>query len=114
MAGEDYTTTEYNSFTLDHTEDLWTAATINDSFFILNTPKAGGRYFIKNNPIEAGIYLFITGTASILGTFGNILVMASFAVNPALQNSKNVFIFNVALAEILVTAIVARVGFSGP
>nr|AKQ63072.1 orphan G-protein coupled receptor 64 [Platynereis dumerilii] len=73
----------------------------------------GGAAFITEHPMEAGFYLIITGIASILGTFGNILVMASFAVNPALQNSKNVFIFNVALADILVTSIADPFGILG-
>ena len=73
----------------------------------------GGKDFIAKYPATAVPYLFIAFTASIVGTIGNVSVLSVIFVYKPLKNARNVFLVNLALADLLVTAIANPFGIIG-
>lgn len=65
----------------------------------------GGPEWIARYPQLAYPYMVIAGTAAIVGFIGNILVLLTVAMNRKLQDAKNVFLVNLALADTMVTSI---------
>ena len=65
----------------------------------------GDRAYIKAHPHVAYTYLTYTGCLCFLGCLGNICVLLAFAVNKNLRSVRNVFLVNLALADLVITAI---------
>ena len=73
----------------------------------------GGKEFIAKYPATAIPYLVIAFTASIVGTLGNIAVLLVIFKYKPLRNERNAFLVNLALADIMVTAIADPFGIIG-
>ena len=73
----------------------------------------GGKHFISKYPGTAIPYLVIAFTASIAGTLGNIAVLFIIFVYKPLKNARNAFLVNLALADLLVTAVANPFGIIG-
>ncbi len=72
---------------------------------------ARGRLNIDSRPVSADspwfiAYLLLTVSVSCLGTFGNLLVLGALLVHKRLRVLSNVFIGNLAIADLCVTAII--------
>jgi hypothetical protein len=65
----------------------------------------GGREYVDGNPHISYPYLIIIGVASIVGTAGNFAVFGAILLNRNLQRPKAVFMVNLALADLWVTAV---------
>ena len=65
----------------------------------------GGHEYIRDYPHVAIPFLCIAGTASVVGTLGNICVICAVFLNRNLRNARNVFLVNLAVADLCVTAI---------
>ena len=50
-------------------------------------------------------YLVIGSALCVFGTLGNLCVLGAVAVHRALQNSRSVFLVNLAIADLIVTSI---------
>ena len=50
-------------------------------------------------------YLLIGSALCVFGTLGNLSVLGAVAVHRALQNSRSVFLVNLAIADLIVTSI---------
>ena len=65
-----------------------------------------GRYeFVRVNPgIAVPVLIFII-LASLVGTFGNVLTLLTIVLCRKLRNVESIFIINLALSDLYVTAI---------
>jgi len=68
-----------------------------------NLPDAGEFDAVKR-PALAGLVIAVYVTVLLLGVFGNGLVFITVAKNPLMRTSTNIFIANLALADIFVCA----------
>ena len=73
----------------------------------------GGKHFMSKYPGTAVPYLTIAFTSSIIGTLGNIAVLFIIFVHKPLRNARNAFLVNLALADLLVTAVADPFGIIG-
>ena len=73
----------------------------------------GGKHFIAKYPATAVPYLVIAFTACIIGTLGNIAVLFVLFAHKPLRNARNVFLVNLALADLLVTTVADPFGIIG-
>ena len=73
----------------------------------------GGSEWMKNNPISTAIYLFVSGTACVLGTLGNILVLCAIFLHRQLRNTRNTFLVNLAIADLFMTTTAHPFGIIG-
>ena len=73
----------------------------------------GGKHFISKYPGTAVPYLTIAFTASIIGTLGNIAVLFIIFAYKPLKNARNAFLVNLAMADLLVTAVANPFGIIG-
>ncbi len=71
------------------------------------TEEAGGLKFLFNN---LGVYLpysIFAAMGAVFGTFGNLLIMAAIlCTKELLKTTKNAIIFNLALSDLIISAIV--------
>ena len=65
----------------------------------------GGPAYMGARPYVAYTYLTYTSCLCLFGAIGNICVLSSFAVNKKLRSAQNVFLVNLALADLVVTTI---------
>ena len=70
----------------------------NDSHII------GGPNYMRHFPVASGIYLGVSGTASIVGTLGNLGILGAIACTKQLHHSRNIFIANLAIADLCITS----------
>ena len=70
-----------------------------------HTSPIGGREFITQNPGTALPFLIIMSLASLIGTTGNFLVMLCILFYKPLCHHRNIFLFNLALSDFMVTSI---------
>ncbi len=63
----------------------------------------GGAEYLELYPAVAYPYLIIIGSASIVGTVGNLLVLGAVSTNKQLRNARNSFLVNLAFADLCVT-----------
>ncbi len=63
----------------------------------------GGAEYLELYPEVAYPYLIIVGSASIIGTVGNLLVLGAVATSKQLRNTRNTFLVNLALADLCIT-----------
>ena len=68
----------------------------------------GGPLYMSTFPVVSGLYLVIAGSASIVGTLGNLGILGAIVCNKQLHHSRNIFITNLAIADLCVT------GFADP
>ncbi|ELU11620.1 hypothetical protein CAPTEDRAFT_36345, partial [Capitella teleta] len=61
----------------------------------------------------AGVYLAVSGTACILGTLGNLLVLGSVVMYKPLRHRRNAFVVNLAVADLTVTSFADPMGILG-
>ena len=73
----------------------------------------GGMKYVRSHPIVASVYLFIALTASIVGTIGNIFILLALALHGDLRHARNIFIANLAIADLCVTAFANPFGIIG-
>ncbi|KAK3609835.1 hypothetical protein CHS0354_029875 [Potamilus streckersoni] len=65
-----------------------------------------GRYeFLQKNPHIAIPCIIMVSIASLAGTFGNILILTAVATHKKVRNIESVFIVNLAMSDLYVTAI---------
>ncbi len=60
---------------------------------------------LQSHPSMAYVYLFIVTLASSVGTVGNCLIIAAFAMSQSVRSSGNEFLLNLAFADLCVTLI---------
>lgn len=70
-----------------------------------NVTLIGGMEFIRQHPRITIPFLLIMTLASVIGTFGNVLIMLCLVVYRPLRHHRNIFLFNLALSDLCVTAI---------
>ncbi len=63
----------------------------------------GGADYLAFYPGLAYPYLIITGSASIIGTVGNLMVLVAVTINKQLRNARNAFLVNLACADLCIT-----------
>ena len=61
-------------------------------------------YLLTSHPEIALPYVIIVATIGIVGTLGNLLIMATVGFSATEKHVENMFIFNLACSDILVTA----------
>lgn len=61
--------------------------------------------FMQSSPAVAVPLLVILFFASVLGTFGNILIVISVATTKELRNVESIFLVNLAFSDLYVTMI---------
>lgn len=64
----------------------------------------GGYDYIASHPFIAYPYIIIAGSASVIGSVGNLFVLGAIFSNKKLRHGRNVFLVNLALADLLVTS----------
>ncbi|XP_041349566.1 melatonin receptor type 1B-B-like [Gigantopelta aegis] len=74
--------------------------TLNSSTF-----KFGRHEFVNSNPEMAIPLLIALGLGTVIGTFGNVLILLGVARAKDLQNMESVFIVNLACSDLYVTAL---------
>ena len=74
--------------------------TLNLSWILSN----GGKAYLDYARHISTPYLLIMGVACAVGFIGNMAVLASIALNSKLHKSMSVFLVNLALADLWVTA----------
>ena len=65
----------------------------------------GKHEFIRTKPWTAIPVIVILSVASFVGTAGNILTLLAIASNKKLRNAEMIFIVNLAISDLYVTAI---------
>ena len=73
----------------------------------------GGPDYIRTRPWSAWPYLLIAGTASVVGTAGNLLILGSVYCYKRLRKARNAFIVNLAIADLCVTSFADPLGILG-
>lgn len=73
----------------------------------------GGKHFVAKYPWTALPYLTIATVASGVGILGNLGVLIVIFAHKPLKNARNAFLVNLALADLLVTAIADPFGVIG-
>lgn len=61
--------------------------------------------FLNGSPGIAIPVLIVLTAASIIGTFGNVLILMSVATTKELQNVESIFIVNLACSDLYVTIV---------
>ena len=74
-----------------------TTTTIHPDEFI------GGPRYIAANPVAAYIYIIIAIAATVVGFFGNIMILACVRIVKALRSARNIFLVNLAIADLIIT-----------
>ena len=65
----------------------------------------GGPEWIADNLLPAIPYLVIAITASAVGFCGNVMVLITVVINKNLRHASNVYLVNLACADLLMTGI---------
>ena len=73
-----------------------TTTTIHPDEFI------GGPRYIAANPVVAYIYIIIATIATVIGFFGNIMVLACVRMVKDLHSAINIFLVNLAIADLII------------
>ena len=84
-----------------------TVTTIHPDEFI------GGHRYIEANPVAAYLYVTIATTATVIGFFGNMVVLACVGLVKSLRNSRNVFLVNLAIADLIITGFADSFSIAG-
>ena len=106
-------TTETLNTTTDGGITLTLLSDVEDHFNIVRsvsdkgfTIGAFGKHeFIRTKPWTAIPVIVILSVASFVGTAGNILTLLAIASNKKLRNAEMIFIVNLAISDLYVTAI---------
>lgn len=65
-----------------------------------------GRHEFLNEETEMAIpILIILGLATLMGTFGNVLILVAVATRKSLHNVESIFIVNLACSDMYVTTL---------
>ncbi len=67
--------------------------------------QVGGKEYIKDNLGTAVPYLIVATSICVIGVFGNILVLLAMATYDPLRRVGNIFLVNLALADLIVASI---------
>ena len=97
----------------EETSDFSLSTQLNTETYDENHHLIGGKDFIAKYPATSVPYLVIAFTASITGTIGNVAVLLVIFLYKPLKNARNAFLVNLALADLLVTAIANPFGIIG-
>ena len=73
----------------------------------------GGLEYIHRHFIIAAIYIAISVVATVVGCLGNACVLLIIAGNKSMHNARNVFLVNLASADLMVTSIAIPFGILG-
>lgn len=72
----------------------------------IDTESSFGRHgFLRANPWTAIPSVAVLSVASLGGTFGNVLTLLSVALCKDVRNVESVFIVNLAISDLYVTAV---------
>jgi hypothetical protein len=70
----------------------------------------------RHAPAVATPYIVVVSLASVAGTLGNLLVIGTLCCSVRFRNRKNVgniFIINLSMSDLIVTAIINPIAVSG-
>ena len=67
--------------------------------------KYGRHEFLETRPEHAIPCIIVLAAASIVGTFGNVLILVVVACKRKIRNVESIFIANLAISDLYVTAI---------
>jgi hypothetical protein len=73
----------------------------------------GGSKYMEENTVTAALYLAISGTACVVGTIGNILILCAVLLYKPLKHRRNAFVVNLAIADLTVTSFADPMGILG-
>ena len=73
----------------------------------------GGREYVSSLPHISYPYLVILSLASVIGTAGNFAVIGAIIVNSNLHRPKVVYMLNLAVADLWVTAVADQISLLG-
>ena len=79
----------------------------------MNRTLIGGDSYIHDHLAVSLPYLLIAACACTIGTLGNILVLCSIWKYKPLRKANNVFLGNLALADLLVASVADPFGIVG-
>ena len=89
-------------------------STVEDvSLSVQSSHPIGGPEYLLHFPHLAYPYLLIAGCASVFGTLGNVLVLCSVGLSKSLHHHRNVFLVNLAMADLCVTSFADPLGILG-
>ena len=92
------------TLTLSSVEDHFNIVrSVSDEGFTIGA--FGKHEFIRTKPWTAFPIIVILSAASFVGTAGNILTLLAIASNKKLRNAEMIFIVNLAISDLYVTAI---------
>ena len=74
---------------------------------------SGGSPYLEAFPHISAPYMVILGAASVLGTAGNLAVIASIALVHNLHKPQSVFLLSLAVADLVVTALMDPLSILG-
>ena len=63
-------------------------------------------FLLMSHPEVALPYVIVVAAMGIVGTFGNVLIMATVGFSHSQKHIEDMFIFNLACSDIVVTAII--------
>lgn len=91
---------------MNQTQPQFIAENTTNSKLIMNVAGSFGRHeFLTNNPWTAIPTILILFIASVGGTLGNVLTLLAVAMSKRLKNIETIFMVNLAISDLYVTAI---------
>ena len=80
--------------------------TTNENVIIVDKNPYFGRYeFITESPALAITSIVLLSIASLVGTFGNVLILIVISKTKEMKHKQSIFMINLALSDLFVTVV---------